>query len=95
MGDIGHKPLLFDLKLWQIRAAIRGCNRRARPTWEATRLLGFWYANGHRSSSDPQINLQDIIQFDWDEEEIQEEISDEDIEYCQELINNENNTQSL
>lgn len=90
MCDIGHHTLLFELKRWQIYAAIRGQERKCRTEWETTRMLGFWYACGHRSRTDPRIEIKDVLKFPWEDDFEDDEISEEDFEYCKNLIDNEN-----
>lgn len=66
MGTIGHHTLLFDLKNWQLRAAIRGYYRQQRPYYESARLLGLWTVSCQRSSDAPALSLQDLVEFPWD-----------------------------
>lgn len=56
-------------------------------------MLGYWYACGHRAKNDPQIEIKDVLKFPWEADFDDDELSEEDAEYCQQLIDNENNCQ--
>ena len=76
VGEIGYNRVEFlrELRLWEIRAIVRGYRRRAALTWEPARFQSFvWLsARGAKMIKKPQ----DVVTFPWEKEA--EPISDED-----------------
>jgi hypothetical protein len=78
VGEIGYNrhEFLRELKLWEIRAIVRGYRRRAALTWEPARFQTYaWLsARGAKNIRRPQ----DVVTFPWEKKA--EPISDEDAE---------------
>ena len=78
VGEIGYNrnEFLRELKLWEIRAIVRGYRRRAALTWEPARFQTYaWLsARGAKNIRRPQ----DVVTFPWEKKV--EPISDEDAE---------------
>lgn len=92
VGEIGipRREFLYDLRLWEIRAIVRGYRRRAALTWEPARWQSYiWLrARGAKEYHRPQ----DVLKFPWELErgETSEPISDEEVERIREQIREEN-----
>lgn len=88
MGTIGHHTLLYDLKNWQIRAAIRGYYRSQRPIYEASRMQSLWYVSCHQDEKSPPLSLTDLVRFPWDaiEKQPSSVATEEDIDHLHRLI---------
>lgn len=85
VGTIGHHTLLYTLRYWHIRAAIRGYYRAQRPTFEAARLLGLWTVSCQRSPDSPPLHLTDLIPYPWDTHQ-QKEPEEDDPQQLQALL---------
>lgn len=96
MGEIGYDrhEFLYDLKLWEINAIIRGYRRRSRSVWESSRLNAFFIMSAFSDLKKAGINYDtDLIRFPWETEEqiaASTTISDEEIERMRELMRQEN-----
>ena len=68
---------LYQLKLWEINAIVRGYRRRARTTWEATRWQTFCIlcSMGGKFSKPSEL-----ITFPWEHEETELPTEDETAE---------------
>ena len=72
MGEIGYDrhDFLYDLKLWEINAIIRGYRRRSRSIWESSRLNAFFIMSAFADLKKAGIHHDtDLIRFPWETEE--------------------------
>lgn len=74
VGEIGISPGLFRyrLKWWEVRAIIRGYNRRQRDLWSATRWQTYnlmaSFVGGDKLSEHGINSPKDLLKFPWDYE---------------------------
>ena len=87
MGEVGiaRNEFLYELRLWEINAIVKGYRKRARTTWEATRWQTFCILCSLGSKI---TSPQELQRFPWEMEETV--ISKEDVEDLKELIANIN-----
>lgn len=67
VGEIGipRNEFLYELKFWELRAIMRGYQRRFHPIWDAARFMG--YCSLKPWSKDIR-NPSDLVQFTWEKE---------------------------
>lgn len=93
MGEIGYdrKEFLYDLRLWEIRAIVRGYRLRARTAWESTRMAAYFIMSSMTDLSKAGIHRDtDLVKFPWETEHAGRDVTDEEIEQLRELIRKEN-----
>ena len=84
MGEIGfpHKEFLHELKWWEIKAIIRGYNRRQCGMWSANRWQTYNLMQafcGGKALIEAGIHKPtDLIKFPWDTDQ-RSPLSDDDI----------------
>lgn len=91
MGEIGieRDTFLYKMRLWEIRAVVRGYRRRARTVWKAVRQHGWWIlqALGNKNLH----TAQDLMPFTWEKEAAHEDdITPEEIEAIRKHLNEVN-----
>ena len=102
MGEIGisRHTFYYELRWWEVKAIVRGYNRRYRNMWSATRWQTYNImsaqvgSDGMRKSN---INKPtDLIEFPWERETVHVNVSQEDIDEMQALMDSMNaqNTQA-
>lgn len=88
MGEIGIDRLtfLYELRLWEINAIVKGYRKRAHTQWESTRWQTFCIlcSLGAKLSSP-----RDLLTFPW-EMRVADDISQDEAEQLQELMKNIN-----
>ena len=91
MGEVGipRSEFLFELRLWEINAIIRGYRRRAHTLWEATRWQTFCIVGALGAGKDFS-RPSDLMAFPWEDEQ-SELPTEEEIDEMTELLNNINN----
>lgn len=88
MGEIGisRHEFYYELRWWEVKAIVRGYNRRHRDMWSATR----WQTYHILLASMVDIKKagitkpSDLIQFPWDDEKLNIGMTDDEIEQMQE-----------
>lgn len=82
MGEIGinHHTALDTLRLWQIRAIIRGYQKRHREQWHQTRFLAWIVANGFGGKIDQP---EELVTFSWEEHQ---QMDDFDADELQRMV---------
>lgn len=90
MGEVGipRSEFLYELRLWEINAIIRGYRRRAHTLWEATRWQTFCIALALGAGKDFS-RPSDLMAFPWEDEQ-SELPTEEEIDEMTELLNNIN-----
>lgn len=90
MGEVGipRSEFLFELRLWEINAIIRGYRRRAHTLWEATRWQTFCLVGALGAGKDFS-RPSDLMAFPWEDEQ-SELPTEEEIDEMTELLNNIN-----
>lgn len=90
MGEVGipRSEFLFELRLWEINAIIRGYRRRAHTLWEATRWQTFCIVQALGAGKDFS-RPSDLMAFPWEDEQ-SELPTEEEIDEMTELLNNIN-----
>lgn len=91
MGEVGipRSEFLYELRLWEINAIIRGYRRRAHTLWEATRWQTFCIVQALGAGKDFS-RPSDLMAFPWEDEQ-SELPTEEEIDEMTELLNNINN----
>ena len=85
MGEIGidRHEFLYELKLWEINAIVKGYRRRAHTQWESVRWQTFLIlcALGAKNIHHPD----DIQKFPWEveDEDDGDEVTEEDVRAMQ------------
>lgn len=76
VGEIGidRKELLYELKLWEINAIVRGYRKRARVQWESTRWQTFCILC---SLGGKFNNPSELITFPWERDDVELPTEDE------------------
>lgn len=90
MGTIGHHTLLYDLKHWQIRAAVRGHYRNQRTAWETARFLALVTASINRDPKKPPLTASDLLPLPWEKQESYNAPTEEEIEELRRMMQEEN-----
>lgn len=95
MGEIGidRDLFLYDLRLWEVRAIVRGYRRRERGMWEMVRWQTFCtMQTGMADLKKAGINgVRDLLTFPWEEEaEREPPISAEEVERIREELRRAN-----
>lgn len=84
VGEIGidRKEFLYDLKLWEIRAIIRGYRKREHSLWHIARWQTFWIMhNGMLDMKKAGLHSErDLCTFPWEKEKEVITMTDEEIE---------------
>lgn len=90
MGEVGipRSEFLYELRLWEINAIIRGYRRRAHTLWEATRWQTFCIVGALGAGKDFS-RPSDLMAFPWEDEQ-SELPTEEEIDEMTELLNNIN-----
>lgn len=88
VGEVGHHTLLYEMSRWQVRAAIRGQQRKNRSLWECARLISFANTKVMGGAKDCH-SLFDFMSFSWDVK-TEHEMTDEEIDATLDLIREEN-----
>ena len=84
MGEIGISPdrFRYGLRWWEIKAIIRGYNRRHRDLWSSTRWQTYnimaSFVGGDKLSEKGINSPKDLIKFPWDTDQ-RSPLSDDDI----------------
>lgn len=69
VGEIGYNrnEFLYDLKLWEIRAIIKGYRNRAHDMWESARLNAYYIMSATANLRKSGIYRDtDLIRFPWE-----------------------------
>jgi hypothetical protein len=85
---IPRSEFLYELRLWEINAIIRGYRRRAHTLWEATRWQTFCIVQALGAGKDFS-RPSDLMAFPWEDEQ-SELPTEEEIDEMTELLNNIN-----
>lgn len=96
VGEIGYdrREFLYDLKLWEIRAIVRGFRLRSRTAWESTRMAAYFIMSSMTDLQKAGIHRDtDLVRFPWEKEK-EADVSDEDIEHLRELVRKENEAEA-
>lgn len=70
MGEIGfpRSEFLYELRLWEIRAVVRGYRQRARTAWESARMNAFFVMGATADLRKAGIHTpSDLVRFPWEE----------------------------
>ena len=80
MGEIGidRRDYLFHLRWWEIMCIVKGYHRRARPMWEAARLVAYSAAHCMGGKNIPPMDKW--LEFGWEKKTDHQELSQEDTE---------------
>lgn len=90
MGTIDHHFLMYEMKRWQIRAAIRGRMRRDRTQWESARFISLVIASINRDPKRPPLVAKDLITFPWEDSEPLDVPTEDEIEELKRMMREEN-----
>ena len=96
MGEIGisRHTFYYELRWWEVKAIVRGYNRRYRNMWSATRWQTYNImsaqvgSDGMRKSNITKPT--DLIEFPWERETTHVNVSQEDIDEMQALMDSIN-----
>lgn len=92
MGEIGipRSEFLHELRLWEIRSAVRGYYRRGRDIWSATRWQTFYTLSSQIGSDGMRKNgwnsPADLITFPWEDGKASSAPTDDEIAELREEI---------
>lgn len=97
MGEIGISRHVFyhELRWWEVKAIVRGYNRRYRNMWSATRWQTYNImsaqvgSDGMRKSNITKPT--DLIEFPWERETARVNVTQSHIDEMQSLMNALNN----
>ena len=99
VGNIGisRHEFLYDIRYWEARRIYNGFMRRNRDMWSATRWQTFnimCALVGGKALSSKGINSpRDLLKFDWDREDLDDDTqlpTDEEIEKLRQRMREEN-----
>lgn len=99
MGEIGISRHVFyhELRWWEVKAIVRGYNRRYRNMWSATRWQTYNImsaqvgSDGMRKSNITKPT--DLIEFPWERETARVNVTQSDIDEMQAFMNSINTQQ--
>ena len=96
VGEIGYdkNEFLYQLKLWELKAILRGYRARSHALWEATRLGSFLVMSAQADLKKAGIRTdRDLLMFGWedpDEVEAEGQPDEEEVERLRQLMREEN-----
>lgn len=100
MGEIGYPrhEFLYDLKLWEIRAIVKGYRNRTHTIWESSRLNAFFIMSTMADLRKAGVHHDtDLIRFPWERAKVDadNQPTKEEVERMRELMRKENEAAKL
>lgn len=90
VGEIGYdrREFLYDLRMWEIKAIIKGYRKRCRSLWESARMNAYFVMCSMADMGKAGIYSDtDLVKFPWEKEEQgEDEMSEEEVAAMREKL---------